>query len=143
MSSTITIKWYSVNNNTVLPLSNVGGISAGFPSPAEDWTKDVIDLNKQLIKNPTSTFYGRVTGNSMEDIGIHDGDLLVVDKSIEPSNKHIVVACLDGEFTMKRIIKKGNKVFLKPENKNYPTIEITESNRFMVWGVVMHVIKTL
>ena len=117
------------------------GISAGFPSPADDFKELRISLDKELVKNTESTFYARVYGNSMENAGISDGDLLVVDRSIEPKNNKISICFLDGEFTVKRILKKGGKLYLKPENKNYKEIMVVEENKLIIWGIVTYVIK--
>jgi DNA polymerase V len=95
------------------------GISAGFPSPADDFKELRISLDKELVKNTESTFYARVSGDSMEDAGLSDGDLIVIDRSLMPENNKIAVCFLDGEFTVKRIQKRNNKIYLKPENKNY------------------------
>ena len=117
------------------------GISAGFPSPADDFKEIRISLDRELVRNEESTFYARVSGNSMEDAGLSDGDLIVIDRSIHPENNKIAVCFLDGEFTVKRINKKGNKLYLKPENKNYDVIEINADNEFLIWGIVTFVIK--
>ena len=117
------------------------GISAGFPSPADDFKEIRISLDKELVKNTESTFYARASGNSMEDAGISDGDLLVIDRSLEPENNKISICFLDGEFTVKRILKKEGKLFLKPENKNYKEIMINEENKLIIWGIVTYVIK--
>lgn len=119
------------------------GISAGFPSPADDFKEIRISLDKELVKNKESTFYARVSGNSMENAGLSDGNLIIIDKSLNPENNKIAVCFLDGEFTVKRIIKKEGKIYLKPENKNYKEIEIKEENNFIVWGIVTFVIKKL
>jgi DNA polymerase V len=119
------------------------GISAGFPSPADDFKEVRISLDRELIKNKESTFYARVNGNSMEDGGISDGDLIVIDRSLEPESNKIAVCYLDGDFTVKRIEKKGEKVYLKPENKSYKKILINEENNLIIWGIVTYVIKTV
>lgn len=118
-------------------------ISAGFPSPADDFKEVRISLDKELVKNTESTFYARVNGNSMKNAGLSDGDLLVVDRAILVDNNKIAVCFLDGEFTVKRIVKRNKKLYLKPENKNYNEIEIKEENEFLIWGVVTYVIKKL
>ncbi len=118
------------------------GISAGFPSPAADHIDIAIDLNKELIKNPSSTFFGRVKGDSMQDIGIEEGDLLVIDKSIEPINGKIAVCFIDGEFTMKRIQFGKDHCWLIPANERYCAIKVTADNEFIIWGIVMYVIKS-
>ena len=117
-----------------------GGVSAGFPSPAEDYMDGKLDLNNLLINNPSSTYYVRVVGDSMKNAGIISGDLLVVDRSLEITNNCIVVAFLDGEFTVKRIKKTTNKMFLHPENSHYKAIEITAEMDFELFGVVAHAI---
>lgn len=120
------------------------GIRAGFPSPAQDYAGDTIDLNKDLIQHPASTFYGRVVGDSMAEEGISEGDILVIDKSIEPEDGDLAVCCLDGDFTLKRIRfdRVAGKLFLMPSNHNYAPIEVTPENEFMVWGVVLYTIKS-
>lgn len=137
------IEVYSSNTETTLELPFVdAGISAGFPSPALDFIDLTIDLNKHLIKNPSATFYGRVKGVSLINAGIDDGDLLIIDRSVQPSNNKIAVCFIDGEFTAKRIHIFQNEVWLIPENDNYPTLKVTEDNQFLVWGIVTHVIKS-
>ena len=118
-------------------------ISAGFPSPADDFREIRISLDKELVKNKESTFYARVSGNSMENAGIEDGDLIVIDRSLNPENNKIAVCFLDGEFTVKRIVKKNMKLYLKAENKNYPEIEINIENNLVIWGIVTYVIKSV
>ena len=117
------------------------GISAGFPSPADDFKEIRISLDKELVKNQESTFYARVSGDSMLGAGIDDGDLLVIDKSLSPENGKIAVCFIDGDFTVKRIIKEKGKLYLKAENKKYKTIELREENELIIWGVVEYVIK--
>src|SRR5574344_2729109 len=126
--------------NTELPLFQTG-ISAGFPSPADDYIEDRIDLNRELIRNPSSTFFGCVNGDSMINAGIGDGDLIVIDKSIEPKDGSIVVCVIDGEFTVKRFRKNNGEIFLMPENEKYKAIKITNENDFRVWGTVTYTIK--
>ncbi len=125
-----------------LPLAS-NPISAGFPSPAEDHLDASLDLNKELIKNKSATFYGRVKGDSMIGAGISNGDLLVIDKSIEPRTGSIAVCFLDGEFTIKRIQLAKNHLLLIAENDAYPPIKVTADNEFVVWGVVTAVIKSV
>ena len=122
-----------------IPLAD-GAVAAGFPSPAGDYLDTKIDIFEYLVQHPIATFYVRVKGNSMINASIHDGDLLVVDRSIEPRNNQIVVAIIDGEFTVKRISKYNNKLYLIPENEKFKPIEITETMGFEVWGVVTYVI---
>jgi DNA polymerase V len=118
-------------------------VSAGFPSPASENIEKKLDLNLYLIQHPEATFFVRVDGESMIDAGINSGDLLIVDRSLEAKNNDIVLAVIDGEFTVKRLKFKDGKVFLKPENENFKEIEITESMSFEVWGVVASVIREL
>ncbi|MBN1927814.1 MAG: translesion error-prone DNA polymerase V autoproteolytic subunit [Prolixibacteraceae bacterium] len=129
-----------VSSQVELPLYQTG-ISAGFPSPAEDYIEGRIDLNTELIKNPSSTFFGRVNGDSMIEAGINNGDLIVIDKSVEPRNNSIIVCIIDGEFTVKRFRKTPEGCFLMPENKNYKPIKVTAENDFRIWGTVTYSIK--
>ncbi|MBT3383919.1 MAG: translesion error-prone DNA polymerase V autoproteolytic subunit [Prolixibacteraceae bacterium] len=116
-------------------------ISAGFPSPAEDYLEARIDLNKELIINKSATFYARVKGESMNLAGISDGDLLIIDKSKTPVSGSIVVCLIDGEFTLKRLEKQGNIFYLMPENPDYKPIKIKPENDVTIWGVVTYTIK--
>jgi DNA polymerase V len=118
-------------------------ISAGFPSPAADYEEGKLDLNKHLIKNPPATFIVRAAGDSMEGAGIHNGDLLIVDRSIEPKSGHVIIAVLDGQLTVKRLRIYRGKYSLEPENKLYPVQKITKEMEFEVWGVVTNVIHPL
>ena len=115
-------------------------VPAGFPSPAEDFMDLDLNLQEYLVQHPSATFCVKVTGDSMQNAGIFSGDVMVVDRALEPKNKTIVLAVLDGEFTVKRIYKKGDLLYLNPENKNFKPIEITEEIDFKVWGVVTHII---
>ena len=115
-------------------------VSAGFPSPADDYTEISLDLNKHLIKHPAATFYARVKGDSMINAGIHEGDLLVVDRALDIYDNCIAVCIIDGEFTVKRLKKQSNKILLIPENEQYKTIEVSEFNDFEVWGIVAYVV---
>ena len=117
------------------------GISAGFPSPADDFKEVRISLDNELVKNKEATFYARVSGNSMENAGLSDGDLIVIDRSINAENGRIAVCFIDGEFTVKRIKKEKGKFYLIPENKKYKSIELNEDNELIIWGVVEYVIK--
>lgn len=119
------------------------GISAGFPSPADDFKEIRISLDEELIKNKEATFYARVSGDSMQDAGLSDGDLIVIDRALSIENNKICVCYLDGEFTVKRIIKRGRKLYLKPENKNYEEIEIKKDSELIVWGIITFVIKSV
>lgn len=116
-------------------------ISAGFPSPAEDFKEIRISLDKELVKNEDATFYARVRGNSMVDANIEDGDLLVIDRSIAASTGKIAVCMLDGDFTIKRLKVEKDCLYLMPENKNFKPIKVTKENEFIVWGIVTYVIK--
>ena len=117
------------------------GISAGFPSPADDFKEIRISLDKELVKNKEATFYARVCGDSMSGAGIDDGDLLVIDKSLSPESGKIAVCYIDGDFTVKRIVKENGKFYLKAENKKYKPIELRQENKLIIWGVVEYVIK--
>jgi DNA polymerase V len=125
-----------------LPIFSMG-VSAGFPSPAEDYLEGRLDLNEHLIPHPTSTFFVRAAGDSMIQAGIFDGDLLVVDRSIEQRKGRIVIASLHGEFTLKRLWQDGGQIELRPENENYESIQVTVDDAFAVWGVVTYVIHKL
>ena len=138
---TKTLELYASDTSTTLNMPYFeNGVSAGFPSPAEDHMHSKIDLNNLLIENPSATYYVRVNGDSMLGAGILNGDLLIVDRSIEVTNNCIVVAHLDGEFTVKRIKKIKKKIFLQAENNNYKPIEITKEMDFELFGVVAHAI---
>ena len=126
----------------LIPLANET-VSAGFPSPAEEYIDIGIDLNKYLIKNPISTFFLRVNGNSMNNAGIYDNDLLIIDRSINAIPGHIVVAVLDGEFTLKRLIKDHEKYYLKAEKENYPAINLYQYEDVQIWGVAIYSIHEL
>ena len=135
------LEFYSAETTTELkiPLFE-SGVSAGFPSPADDYLDLPIDLNEFLIKHPAATFYVRVKGNSMEGAGILNGDLLIVDRAEEPRNKSIVLGVIDGEFTVKRIKKKGSDLYLMPDNPEFKPIKINDNMDFQVWGVVTYVV---
>lgn len=127
-----------------LDLKFAPSIKAGFPSPAEDYLTRTIDFNKDMIKNPEATFYGEVEGDSMIGIGIEDGDIAVIDRSIDPEDGDIVVAYLEGEFNVKRLDlshKKDGYIELKSENPHAPNFRIDEYDNFRVWGVVIYTIK--
>jgi DNA polymerase V len=117
------------------------GISAGFPSPADDFKQQRISLDKELIKNKEATFFARVSGQSMICAGLDDSDLLVIDRSLEPQHNKIAVCFLDGEFTVKRLKVKHDGIWLQPENPEYEPIKITKENDFVIWGIVTNVIK--
>jgi DNA polymerase V len=118
-------------------------IKAGFPPPADDYSDSSLDFNEYLVKNKAATFIVRVQGDSMIGAGINTGDLLVVDRSVKPANNSIIIAVVDGDFTVKRLIKELGRYYLYPENPEYPVIEITEEMGFQVWGVVTYAIHSL
>lgn len=118
-------------------------IAAGFPSPADDELEEKLDLNQLLVKHPSSTFFLRVSGSSMIKAGIHHNDILVVDRSLEPTPGKIVIASLNGELTVKRLHRDGKKVQLLAENDAYAPIDITEEVDFRIWGVVTNVIHAV
>ncbi len=140
MSDNINIFTPNDDSGIELPLSDEH-VAAGFPSPAEDYASLNLDLNKELIKNPASTFYARVSGLSMVDEGINDGDLLVIDKSIEPYDGCLAVCYIDGEFTLKRFERHDGYGLLIPANKDFKPIKVTSENDFCIWGVVTYLIK--
>ncbi len=123
----------------VLPFSQ-SYVKAGFPSPAQDYIEDRVDIFNRIVRHPTATFLVRAKGDSMEGKGIQDGDILVVDRSLLAKNNSIIVAYIDGEFTVKRFVKSVSKVYLYPANDNYKPIEITKENDFLIWGVVTYVL---
>lgn len=125
-----------------IPLAE-SGVHAGFPSPADDFLEGSLDLNSLVIRHPEATFFARVEGDSMKDEGIVEGDILVVDKSIEPYDGCLAVAFVDGEFTLKRVRKGPDKILLVPANPKYKVIEISPENEFAVWGVVNWVLKNV
>ena len=118
-------------------------VSAGLPTPAEDYIEGRLDLNRHLIKHPAATFFVRVAGDSMIDAGIHPGDILVVDRSLEPQDASVVIAVVDGDLTVKRIARRGRQIFLVPDNRAYQPLEIQTDMEFEVWGVVTSVIHHL
>lgn len=133
---------YKVDDNTFMPLPYADqGIKAGFPSPAQDYISQAIDLNKELIRHPSTTFYGRVSGDSMKDAGLSDGDILVIDKSLEPKTGDIAVCYIDGEFTIKYIRIETDVIWLIPANEVYEPIKVTAENDFLIWGIVTYSIK--
>jgi len=135
------LDFFTPDFSTLLELPLAGtAIAAGFPSPAEEYLDLVLDLNKELVKHPAATFYARVKGGSMVDASIQDGDLLVIDKALEPKEGSIAVCYLDGEFTVKRLAMREEGVYLMPANAEFKPIRITEENEFLVWGIVAYVI---
>lgn len=123
--------------NCIVPLSGES-VKAGFPSPAQGYMDQKIDLNKELIHHKATTFCTKVSGDSMKDAFIHDGDYLIVDRSLEPRNGDMAVCFVDGEFTLKYIEIRNDGVWLKPANTKYPTIHVDEGCNFMVWGIVTY-----
>ncbi|MDD2228497.1 MAG: translesion error-prone DNA polymerase V autoproteolytic subunit [Candidatus Cloacimonetes bacterium] len=115
-------------------------ISAGFPSPAQDYVEGKLDLNEYMIAHPASTFFVRVDGYSMVGAGIQPNDILVVDRSLEAVNNRIVIAIVEGELTVKRLKIEANEYYLMPESEDYPSIHIVEDMDFAIWGVVTFVI---
>jgi DNA polymerase V len=119
------------------------GVSAGFPSPADDFKELRISIDQEVVRNEEATFYARVSGESMLGAGLEDGDLLVIDRSLEPKDNKIAVCFIDGEFTVKRLKVEKDCVYLMPENKKYKPIKVTEENELTIWGVVTYVVKKL
>jgi DNA polymerase V len=134
------MKKESKNLNPPLFLMSV---PAGFPSPADDFVDKRLDLNEYLIDKPAATYFLRVNGYSMINLSINDGDLLIVDRAVEPKNNFVVVASIDGEFTVKIFQKSSNQIKLMPANPAFKPIYINQEDDFMVWGVVKHVIHSL
>ncbi len=132
-----TLQIFSVSTDTELEMPLIeGGISAGFPSPAADFLDGKIDLNKYLIKKESTTFIAFAEGHSMTGAGIGNKDLLIIDKSLEPSDGKIAVCIIDGEFVLKRLSIKKGEIWLMPENESYKPTKITEYNDFEIWGIV-------
>ena len=144
LHQTTTLEIFTADTTSAMSLPLVeSGISAGFPSPADDFLDTAIDLNKEYVKNPSTTFYGRVKGDSMINAGLSNGDLLIIDKSLEPVNDKIAVCFIDGEFTVKRIKIEKEIVWLVAENEKYKPIKVTADNDFLIWGIVTTVIKNV
>ena len=131
----------STNKKFRIPLLS-DSVSAGFPSPADDYTEENIDLNEHLISNPFSTFFLRVKGDSMINAGIKDKDLIIVDKSLIAKPGNIVIAMIDGEFTIKRLSIKNDELYLKAENHNYPDFRFKNHIDVQIWGVVIYSIHS-
>ncbi|PKP18371.1 MAG: peptidase S24 [Bacteroidetes bacterium HGW-Bacteroidetes-23] len=129
-----------LDNPIELPFITAG-IKAGFPSPAADFDETKISLDTVVVKNRESTFYAKASGTSMTGAGIDDGDILVIDRSLEPGNNKVAVCFLDGEFTVKRIKVSKEEMLLMPENKSFEPIKISEENQLIIWGIVTYVIK--
>lgn len=137
-----TIRPADTSTHTELPLAGAT-VRAGFPSPADDFEEQPLDLNRALVRNPAATFFVRVEGDSMTGAGIDDGDLLVVDRSVEPREGSIAICCVEGEFTVKRLRYERDALVLLPANPKYRPIRIDATNDPIVWGVVRYVIKAL
>ena len=131
----------SATNKFRIPLLN-DSVSAGFPSPADDYTEENIDLNEHLISNPFSTFFLRVKGDSMINAGIKDKDLIIVDKSLIAKPGNIIIAMIDGEFTIKRLSIRNDELYLKAENHNYPDFSFKNHIDIQIWGVVIYSIHS-
>ena len=130
-----------ISENLKIPLLS-DSISAGFPSPADDYTEENIDLNEHLISNPFSTFFLRVKGDSMINAGIKDNDLVIVDKSLTAKPGNIIIAMIDGEFTIKKLSINNNELYLKAENHNYPDFRFENYIDVQIWGVVIYSIHS-
>nr|WP_162126712.1 translesion error-prone DNA polymerase V autoproteolytic subunit [Flavobacterium phycosphaerae] len=140
LNKTLTFFIPDTENPRELPLFG-GGIKAGFPSPAADFDETRISLDNVLVKNHEATFYAKASGTSMTGAGIDDGDIMVIDRSLEPTDGKIAVCCIDGEFTVKRIQIQKDGLFLLPENKDFQPIKVTQDNQLLIWGIVTYVIK--
>ena len=128
------------DQNRSMPLAHTG-VSAGFPSPADDFKELRFSIDQDVVKNEEATLYALVAGQSMQGAGLDDGDLLVIDRSKEPEDNAIAVCFIDGEFTVKRLKVEAECVYLMPENPNYSPIKVTEDNQLIIWGVVTYVVK--
>lgn len=135
--------WAALDPPPVLIPLGMTPVSAGFPSPAEDYADRRLDINDYLVRNPVSTFFFTVRGNSMQDADIDDGDILVVDRSIEPAHGHIVVAFVNGERLVKRLHRQRNTVALLAANPAYPPLELRDGNALEIWGVVVGKFKRI
>ena len=135
------LDFFAVDETTFLSIPMFSdSVQAGFPSPAEDHLDLDLNLNDYLVQNPSATFCVKAIGESMKDAGIKSGDIMIVDKSLEPKNRSIVLAVIDGEFTVKRVNVNNDELYLMPENSNFPPIKITEEMDFQVWGIVTYII---
>jgi len=133
------IKFLKASKSLKLP-SFLNRIPAGFPSPADDYLEELLDLNDKLISNPASTYFVKVSGDSMTGAGIFSGDMLIVDRSKKPNRGSIVIALVNGDFTVKKLQIKGNQFWLMAENATYPPILISKEMQAEIWGVVTYVI---
>lgn len=134
------LELYQIEYNTQ-EVEMCGDVRAGFPSPADDTPHEKLDLMRLVVRHPASTFYFRISGVSMVDDGFDEGDIVVVDRSLEPTNNATAVCFIDGEFTIKKIRQEKDCLYLMPANKEYKPIKVTAENEFMVWGVVTYIIK--
>ena len=121
----------------------ISRVPAGFPSPADDYLEGTLDLNSYLIRHPAATFFVRVEGESMRDAGIYPGDLLIVDRALEPVDNCVIIAAVDGELTVKRLCRRRGRLYLMPENPDFEPLPVDEDTPFDVWGVVTSVIHAL
>ena len=135
-----TVKALIEQNSHALPPLYASSVRAGFPSPADDYIEARLDLNTHLIKHPAATFFVTASGDSMKNAGIHSGDLLIVDKSIQAIHGHIVIAAVNGELTVKRLSRLDGHVRLMPENEDFKPLDITEESELIIWGVVTYAI---
>jgi DNA polymerase V len=131
-----------LSKSVLLPLY-LSRVCAGFPSPADDYIDQEIDVTKHLIKNPLATFIVHAEGDSMIDAGIYSGDALIVDRSLQPRHNSVVIACIEGELTVKKLVFQNGKLYLAAANPNYPAIEIREGDELTIWGVVTKNIHNL
>ena len=141
LKNTTHFNFYSVDETAFekIPLFE-GSVSAGFPSPADDYMDMDLDLHDHLVQNPSSTFCVKAIGESMKDAGIESGDVMIVDRSLEPKNRSIVLAVINGEFTVKRVNLSDNELYLMPENNSFTPIKITLEMDFQIWGIVTFII---
>jgi len=130
----------SINKKQILTPIFLDSVSAGFPSPATDYMESKLDLNEYLIKHPAATFIVKAKGPSMTDAGILSGDLLIVDRSIDPKSNDIVIASIFGDLTVKKLQKKKKSLFLLSANSDYPSIEVKEEMECFIWGIVTYII---
>lgn len=138
------LEFYIADTSLDLSLPFVGGVKAGFPSPAQDYIESSIDLNKELIKHPSATFFARVTGDSLKDAGLDIGDLILVDKSEPYAHGKMAICFIDGEFTAKYLnLKEKDKgiIWLHSANEKYKPIKVTAENDFVIWGMIIEIIK--
>ncbi len=118
-------------------------VEAGFPSPADDYIESLLDVHDYVVRNQAATFFLRAKGHSMQDAGIHDGDLLVVDRSLDAAPNAVVIAAVDGELTVKRLARRKGRLYLDPANPDYQPLDITDNESLHIWGVVSYVIHKL